>query len=327
MKALIITRYNGPLEPVSLPKPVIGRDEVLVRIISCGLNALDTRIRAGRTPHTMHRLPLVLGIDMAGIVEGVGSNVTGFAEGDEVYGIAGGIGGTRGSLAEYAAVDMRLIALKPSNLSMKQAAALPLAFNTAYAGIVDRARLEAGQTVLVHGGAGSVGHIAAQLAVALRARVFATVDEKDMHAVQQIGVKPIEYRTSNVEDYVRTYTGGIGFDLVFDTVGGSTLDASFKAVAPFGHVVSTLGWQAHSLAALSFRDASYSGLFSLSSLLTGRRRKGGRSVLRIATALVEAGKLCPRLDPRQFNLTNVDLAYKAMLDGSVRGKLVVDIHC
>jgi NADPH2:quinone reductase len=151
-----------------MPIPEPARGEVLVRISASGLNPLDTKIRAGSAAHARHPLPLVLGIDLAGVVVALGADVTRFKIGDEVYGMTGGVGGIQGSLAQYAAVDAQLLAHKPSNLSMREAAALPLAFITSYAGIVDRAHLQAGQTVLVQGGAGGVGHGTSQR----RARVI-----------------------------------------------------------------------------------------------------------------------------------------------------------
>src|SRR5262249_51845739 len=162
----------------------------------------------------------------------------GFRKGDEVYGMTGGVGGIQGSLAEFAAVDAALLAPKPSNLTMREAAALPLIFITAWEGLVDRAQVQAGQKVLIHGGAGCVGHTAVQLARSFGAEVFATGSAKNLTLIEWLGAIPIDYRTTTVEDYVAQYTGGRGFDLIYDTVGGTTLDASFVAVRRFGHVVS-----------------------------------------------------------------------------------------
>src|SRR5271163_4221367 len=194
MQALVLNRYNGPLELTETPRPKPSAGQVLVRIAASGLNPLDTKIRSGNAEHAKHPLPLVLGIDMAGVIEEIGPGVTTFKVSDEVYGMTGGVGGIQGSLAQYAAVDADLLALKPSNLTMREAAALPLAFITAYSGIVDRARLKAGQTVLVQGGAGGVGHISVQLARALGGVVWATASERDQEAVSRLGATPIDYR-------------------------------------------------------------------------------------------------------------------------------------
>ena len=323
--ALVLHHHNGPLDwmKISRPRPAAG--EVLVRIAASGLNPLDTKIRAGAAAHAKHLLPLVLGIDMAGVVEQVGSGVKDFKVGDEVYGMTGGVGGIQGSLAQYAAVDAALLALKPANLSLREAAALPLAFITAYSGIVDRAHVLSGQTVLVQGGAGGVGHVAVQLAAALGAQVFATASERDAGLLGRLGSISIDYRAQSVEQYVASATQGEGFDVVVDTVGGATLDASFAAVKHFGHVVSALGWGTHALAPLSFREASYSGVFTLYPLLTGTHRAHHGDILREATRLAEAGKLVPVLDPRRFDLRSAEQAYEAITGGTARGKIVVDV--
>ncbi|TAL96786.1 MAG: quinone oxidoreductase [Paraburkholderia sp.] len=325
MQALVLNRYNGPLEMTDLSRPEPARGQVLVRIAASGLNPLDTKIRAGSATHAKHPLPLVLGIDLAGTVEAVGEGVSAFKPGDEVYGMTGGVGGIQGSLAQYAAVDADLLALKPVTLSMREAAALPLVFITAYSGIVERARVQAGQTVLVQGGAGGVGHVAVQLAAALGATVYATASSRDLDLVARLGATPVDYREQTVEQYVASLTQGAGFDVVVDTVGGATLDASFAAVKHFGHVVSALGWGTHALAPLSFREASYSGVFTLYPLISGLHRARHGAMLREATRLVEAGKLTPRLDPRRFDLASAERAYEAITSGTARGRIVVDI--
>ena len=324
MQALVLNHYNGPLElvDISAPTPAVG--QVLVRIAASALNPLDAKIRAGNAPHAKHPPPLVPGIDMAGVVDAVGPGVTRFKVGDEVYGMTGGVGGIQGSLAQYAAVDADLLAIKPANLSMREAAALPLAFITSYSAIVERANLQAGQTVLVQGGAGGVGHVAVQLAHALGAQVFATASSRDHDLVRRLGATPIDYRARPVDEYVESLTQGSGFDLVVDTVGGATLDASFTAVKHFGHVVSALGWGTHTLAPLSFREATYSGVFTLYPLLTGVQRARHGQMLHEATRLAEAGELSPNIDPRRFNLRSAELAYDTM-NADARGKIVVDI--
>jgi NADPH:quinone reductase-like Zn-dependent oxidoreductase len=240
--------------------------------------------------------------------------------------MTGGVGGLQGSLAEFGAVDADLLAPKPANLGMREAAALPLIFITAWEGLVDRASVHDGQKVLVHGGAGGVGHVAVQIARAFGAEVFSTGSAASQAYIRQLGAAAIDYRAMSVENYVAKYTDGRGFDIVYDTVGGATLDASFDAVARFGHVVSALGWGTHALAPLSFRAASYSGVFTLLPMLTGEGRAHHGDILREATGLVEAGRLSPRVDPRHFTLATVGEAYRALEAGAAAGKLVVDIR-
>src|SRR5277367_3163605 len=301
MQAAVLNSARSPFQIGSIPRPEPAQGQVLVRIEASAVNPLDLKIHSGEAAHARHPLPGILGIDLAGIVEAVGDGVTGFRRGDEVYGMTGGVGGLQGSLAEYAAVDADLLAPKPTKLSMREAAALPLIFITAWEGLVDRAAVRPGQKVLIQG-AGGVGHIAIQVARAFGAEVFATGSAEKADFIERQGATAIDYRALPVEDYVAKYSDGRGFDLVYDTVGGVTLDASFQAVRRFGHVVSCLGWGSHSLGPLSFRAATYSGVFTLLPLLTGEGRAHHGEILREATRLTEAGKIVPQLDPRRFTL-------------------------
>lgn len=284
------------------------------------------KIKAGQAAHAQAKLPAILGIDMAGVVEAIGEGVTAFSPGDEVYGMVGGIAGVQGTLAEYAAVDADLLALKPKNLDSKQAAALPLVFITAWEALVDRANVREGKTVLIHGGAGGVGHIAVQIAKAKGATVFATVSAADEELIRSYGATPIDHNKLSVEQYTNQYTGGEGFDIVLDTVGGAVLDASFKAVKRYtGHVVSILGWGSHSLAPLSFRGASYSGVFTLYPLISGKGRAQHGEILAEATKLAEAGLLMPIVDAANYSLETIADAYAAMEERTAKGKVVISI--
>lgn len=327
MQALLVDDVDAPFRRVHLPRPALATGQVLVRIAASGINPLDTKIRAGKAEHARQPLPAVLGMDLAGVVEALGEGVTRFKVGDEVYGMATGIGGTQGSLAQYAAVDARLLALKPRTLTLRQAAALPLVTITAWEGLVDRARVSAGQSVLVHGGAGGIGHVAVQLARARGARVYATGTAEQASLIRAYGATAIDYRRETVADYVGAHTDGAGFDIVFDTIGGATLDASFQAARVYGgHVLSALGWGTHALAPLSFRAASYSGVFTLLPLLTGQGRGRHGEILAEAAALVEAGHLCPRLDPRRFGMADIEQAHALVAQGRAEGKVVVEIE-
>jgi NADPH:quinone reductase-like Zn-dependent oxidoreductase len=322
----MVERAGAPFTDARLPRPVAGARQVLVRIAASGVNPLDTKIRAGNAAHARQALPAVLGMDLAGVVASIGPGVKRFRPGDEVYGLAGGIGGLQGTLAEYAAVDADLLALKPRNLTMREAAALPLAVITAWEGLVDRANVGAGQQVLVHGGAGGVGHVAVQLARARGAQVYATVSEGQAQMVERYGAVAIDYRKLAVDEYVRLHTDGRGFDVVFDTVGGETLDASFAAVRHYtGHVLSILGWGTHKLAPLSFRAATYSGVFTLLPMLTGMGRAHHGEILAEASKLVEAGLLLPRLDARRYSLDTALQAHERVEAGQADGKVVVDV--
>ena len=324
MSALRLDAPGSPLSIVQLPRPEAGPGEVLVRILAAGLNPLDTKIRAGQAVHARQPAPAVLGIDMSGTVEAVGEGVEGFAPGDAVYGMTGGVGGVQGSMAEFASVDARLLALAPSRLPLADTAALPLGFITAWEGLVDRANVQAGQTVFVHGGAGGVGSMAVQLAVARGARVVATGNATQLVVIAAMGAAAVDRHANDMEAIVSEYTDGEGFDIVYDTLGGSTLDASFVAARRYGgHVVSSLGWGTHALAPLSFRAATYSGVFTLMPLLTGRGREQHGRIMAEATRLADAGQLFPVLSAQRFSLADGNEALDLVESGRSAGKVIV----
>lgn len=327
MRAMVLREFGGALVPEEWEMPRAGAGEVLVRVEASGVNPLDAKIRAGRAGHARSVLPAVLGLDLAGVVEQVGAGVSAFAPGDEVFGLTGGVGDLQGSLAEFAAVDARLLARKPRALDMRSAAALPLVAITAWEGLVDRADVQPGHRVLIHGGAGGIGHVAVQIARARGAEVYATGSGASLEIIRGFGATPIDYTASDVEAYVAEHTGGEGFDVVFDTVGGATLDASFAAVRTYtGHVVSALGWGSHSLAPLSFRGATYSGVFTLLPMLTGKGREHHGEILTAVAELADAGRLRPLLDDQVYALADVAAAHAAVESGARKGKVVISVR-
>jgi NADPH:quinone reductase-like Zn-dependent oxidoreductase len=324
--AAFVDAAGAPFTVREMTLPSAGAGQVLVEVRASGLNPLDAKIRAGQAAHARQPLPAVLGIDMAGTVRAVGAGVSHLQPGDEVFGMVGGVGGHAGTLAGFIAVAARLLALRPPALSPREAAVLPLVSITAWEGLVDRARVKPGDRVLVHGGAGGVGHIAVQLARAHGAEVWATGSAAQRDAIHQLGATPIDYSATPVERYVADATAGAGFDIVFDTVGGATLDASFLAARRYtGHVVSSLGWGTHALAPLSFRGATYSGVFTLLPLLTGEGLEHHGEILGHAARLAAEGKLRPMLDAHRFTLGEVDAAHARMASGQARGKIAVDV--
>lgn len=325
MSALRLDSAGQPMNAVIVDRPTAGPGEVLVRIAAAGLNPLDGKIRAGEGAHARQPAPSILGIDMAGRVEAVGEGVEGFAPGDAVYGMTGGVGGVQGSLAQYAAVDARLLAHAPSSMPLEEAAALPLVFITAWEGLVDRAQVHAGQRVLVIAGAGGVGSMAVQLAVAKDAHVFATGSAAQREIITRLGATWVD-RDTPIDEVVEAHTAGEGFDIVYDTLGGATLDAAFVAARRYGgHVVSSLGWGTHALAPLSFRAATYSGVFTLMPLLTGEGRAHHGEIMAEATKLVDEGKLRPVLSAQRFALVDADAALDLVVSGKAGGKVVVTI--
>lgn len=323
MKAYVVETPDGPFELADLPQPAPAANQVLIKITAAGINPLDTKIRAGQGGHAKQPLPAILGLDMAGIVESAGSGVTAFAPGDEVYGMVGGVAGLQGTLAEYIAADVSLLAHKPKALTMRQAAALPLVTITAWEGLVDRANVRANQTVLTHAGAGGVGYAAIQTALARGAKVFTTISVDKREIVEALGAKAIDRNTA-VADYVDRYTSGKGFDIVYDTLGGPVLDASFVAVKRYtGHVVSCLGWGTHALAPLSFRAATYSGVFTLLPLLSGNGRANHGHILQEAAKLADSHKLRPLLAEQNFG-SDIAAAFDTVAKGS-KGKVVLEL--
>jgi NADPH2:quinone reductase len=325
MKAFQVQTLDGPFVEVELPTPTPAPNQVLVKIHAAGISPLDTKIRAGQGGHADQPLPAILGLDMAGTVESVGSAVTTFVPGDEVFGMVGGIGKQQGTLAEYIAADASLLAHKPNSLTMREAAALPLVTITAWEGLVDRARIQAratvdsAQTVLIH-----VGYAAVQIALAYGARVFATVSADKRSLIEALGATPID-RDTPIQTYLAEHTSGLGFDIVYDTLGGPILDASFKAVKLYtGHVVSCLGWGTHALAPLSFRAATYSGVFTLLPLLTGNHRAHHGKILAAASALADENKLKPLLAAERFTRNDIAAAYNQVAKGS-KGKVTIEL--
>ena len=218
MDALIVEGADAPFTRRSVARPASAAGEVLVQIKASGVNPLDLKIRSGNAAHARHPFPAILGMDLAGTVEALGPGVTEFAVGDDVYGLTGGVGGLQGSLAQFAAVDANLLAPKPSHLSMREAAALPLVFITAWEGLVDRAGIQARQRLLVQG-AGGVGQMAIQVARAFGAEVFAVDRASKAPRIEGLGATAIDLEQTTVREYVDDHTDGQGFDVVYELSG------------------------------------------------------------------------------------------------------------
>ena len=328
MKAMVLNEYgeNAEFQPTELPQPSVKAGYVVVRVAATSVNTVDTMIRRmGKELPLSPDLPAVLGMDFAGTVEAVGEGVTGFAPGDEVYGCAGGLAGLQGALAEYMLADARLIAHKPKTLSMREAAALPLVGITAYEGL-QRAGVHAGQKVLVHGGAGGVGHVAVQLARHFDADVYATASGgKPMQIIERYGATPIDYKTEKVADYVAKHTDGAGFDVVFDSVGGANMTNSFEAAALNGQVVTTVALLELDLSPAHFKGLSLHVVFMLIPMLYDHRREDHGAILARLAGIVDAGAIKPLLDEQQFGMEQVGEAHDLLTSGQAIGKVVVGI--
>ena len=244
MKAVLMTAAGEPevLQMGDVPPPQLqGERDLLVRLKAAGVNPIDTKLRR-RGTFFPDQMPAILGCDGAGVVEAVGPGVQQFQVGDEVYFCNGGLGGHPGNYAELTVVDERFVAPKPKSLTFAEAAAAPLVLITAWEALYDRARLEAGQTVLVHAGAGGVGHVAIQLAKLRGAQVCTTVSSPEKaEFVRQLGAdQPILYTQTDFVQAALDWTSGLGVDVGFDTVGPEILSRTLSAIKVYGDAVTIL---------------------------------------------------------------------------------------
>ncbi|MEM9209261.1 MAG: zinc-dependent alcohol dehydrogenase family protein [Pseudomonadota bacterium] len=330
MRAMILNEYgeNAEFQSADLPKPDVAPGHVLVRVGATSVNTVDTMIRhLGQENLPLSPdLPAVLGMDFAGTVVGVGEGVTGFSAGDEVFGCAGGLADLQGALAEFMPADAKLIAHKPKTLSMREAAALPLVGITAYEGL-QRAGVREGQKVLVHGGVGGVGHVAVQLAVHMGADVYATVSgDAQFEIIEAYGATAINYKTESVAAYVEKHTGGAGFDVVYDSVGGTNMTHSFDAAALNGQVITTVSLLEIDLTTAHFKGLSLHVVFMLIPMLHNVKRDEHGVILSAISDIVDAGALKPLLDETAFGLAEVGQAYDRLISGEAVGKVVVDVE-
>lgn len=329
MKAMVLNQYGeeATFEAAEMDQPDAAPGHVVIKVASTSVNTVDTMIRTLGQDQLAFApdLPAVLGMDFSGTIEAVGKGVTEYSVGDEVYGCAGGLADLQGALAEYMPADVRLIAHKPKSLSMREAAALPLAAITAYEGL-HRAGIGKGQKVLVHGGTGGVGHIAVQLAKHYGADVYSTVSSNGQAAiVENYGVQAINYKTQTVEDYVAAYTSGVGFDVIFDSVGGANLSNSFAAAALNAHVATTVSLLEIDLSPVHFKGLSLHVVFMLIQMLHDYKREEHAAMLKDVATIVDAGVLTPLLDVSNFTVDEVDQAYDRLTSGKATGKIVIDL--
>jgi NADPH2:quinone reductase len=330
MKAMLLTEYGGEFSFAErdVPMPEPGPGEVLVRVAGTSLNPIDNKIATlGPALAFAPELPALLGMDMSGVVEAVGPGATRFKVGDRVFGCPGGVKGLPGTLAEYVAADERLLGRAPENMDLVDAGAVPLVAVTAWLGLFDKAGLTSGERILVHGGAGGVGHMAVQLGVHAGAEVFATVSSPDKAAVvEALGGTPIDYTATDVDGYVGDCTGGDGFDVVFDTVGGPVLDDSFKAACIGGRVVSTNTRSTHDLGPLHAKSLSLHVVFMLLPLVTGEGRARHGEILDRVAGLIDADDLAVLLDERRFGFRDIASAHRYWAQGQAMGKIGIAVQ-
>jgi NADPH:quinone reductase-like Zn-dependent oxidoreductase len=234
MKAGRIHRFGPPNAIVidEIPRPVPGKDELVVRVAAAGVGPWDALIREGKSV-VQPSLPIILGSDLAGFVDSVGAGVVQFKPGDEVFGVTNKQ--FCGAYAEYAVASVQMVAPRPRSLSLVEAASVPVVAVTAYQMLFDYAQMKAGQAVLIHGAAGNVGAYAVQLARQAELQVFATAGSADLDYVRGLGAEVVvNYTTTKFEDAVPTV------DAVLDTIGGETQARSFRVLKPGGILVSSV---------------------------------------------------------------------------------------
>ena len=331
MKTFLIDRYGDKagVHAGETPEPRPGPDDVLIRIHAASVNALDLRLRDGAFKAFLpYRLPLVLGNDLAGVVVGTGPAVTRFAVGDEVYARPGK--DRIGTFAERIAVHQNDVAAKPANLTMEEAASLPLVALTAWQALVERAQVRPGQKVLIHAGAGGLGTIAVQLAKHLGAHVAATASTAKTDLVKELGADVVvDYKQ---QDFATVLDG---YDVVLDSIGGETLEKSLRVLKPGGKVVGVAGPPDAAFAReLGLNPALRLAMSALS--LRTRRRAEQRGVtysflfmradgdqLREITRLVEADAIRPVVD-RVFPFDRTPEALEYLEKGRAKaGKVVI----
>jgi NADPH:quinone reductase-like Zn-dependent oxidoreductase len=314
MKAFVYERYGPPesLKIAEVDKPGPDADEVLVKVLAVSVNAADWHMLRGKPLFSRATLGLlrpkhkILGVDVAGQVEAVGSDVTGFKEGDEVY--ANLLDHGYGGFAEYVAVPVGVLASKPASLSFEEAAAVPMAAVTALQGLGHHGPLQPGQRVLINGASGGVGSFAVQLAKAFGAEVTAVTSTPNLDLVRSLGA-------DHLADYTRTDALGNGrrYDRILDTVGNRSVAELKGALAEGG-------------------KAAVTGFTSVRGLLAVSLR-GGKNVAQVQahvttedlnrlSALIEAGKVRPQID-RRYRFAELPAAIAYLEQGRAKAKVVV----
>ncbi len=328
MKAMLMRQPGGPevLTELDLPTPELqGPRDLLVRLHAAGVNPVDTKIRS-RGPLLPETLTAVLGCDGAGVVEAVAESVTRFKPGDAVWYCHGGLGGAHGNYAEYAVVDETIAQPKPESLSFVEAAAAPLVLITAWEALHDRARIQANQTLLIHAGAGGVGHVAIQLARLAGARVATTVGGAGKASfVHGLGAEfAIDYRSEDVVGAIADWTGGRGVDVCFDTVGPEVFARSIEAMATYGDLVTILDPGPVSLKEARNRNLRISLELMLTPQLKGLPDALAHQgdILRRCGELFDAGELRIEI-AGTYPLDRAADAHRRLETGGMQGKLVL----
>jgi len=311
MKAAQINSYGEP-DVIQInensPKPSLKQGQLLIEVYAASINAIDWKFRAGYLQKMAPvQLPVTLGGDFAGKVTEIGEGVSNFKIGEEVYGQAIILAGGSGSMAEFVAANSANTARKPQSASYEEASALPLVGVSAIQALENHIKLHSGQKILIHGGAGGIGHIAIQFAKSLGAYVATTVKIEDSDFVKNLGVdEVIDYKTQKFEAILKDY------DSVFDTVGGETTDKSFQILKKGGIIVSMLGEPSKEL----------TEKYGVTAI--GEMTQTDTAHLDRLTELVESRKIKVHID-KVFPFEQIPEAFSYQEKNHPRGKVVIKI--
>ena len=332
MKAYTIKKYDkkGIIEPANVPIPTLNENEVLVQIHSSGLNLLDSKIKSGEFKLILpYKLPLILGHDAAGVITQIGKNVKQFKVGDEVYSRPSDF--SIGTFAEFIAINERDVALKPKNLSMEEAASIPLVALTAWQALVEKANLKKGQKVFIQAGSGGVGTMAIQLAKHLGATVATTASEKSFAMLKELGADVlIDYKKEDFETILKDY------DVVLNSQDTKTLEKSLRILKPGGKAISISGPPTPDFAKAIGAPWLVKIILSLISL--GIRRKAKKlgvdysflfmradgKQLQEISKLIEQEAIKPVVD-KVFTFEQTNQALEYVESGRAKGKVVVNM--
>lgn len=325
MKAMTIMEFGNPavFQLTELPKPTLAPNQVLIKVTASSVNPIDTKIRSGLVPAATSPFPAVLNVDAVGEIVELGKNVSDFSVGDRIVAMGGGVKGHDGALAEFMRIDQAFMTRIPESITDEKAAVMPVVGLTAWEALITRANIRSGQKILIHGGAGGVGHIALQIAVSMGAEVTVTVSNTEKAQIaDKLGAQHIvNYKTQTVKDYVDELTDGSGYDVIFDTVGGQNLNNSFEAAAVNGIIVTTNARSTNDLSSMHAKGLTLHVVFLLVPLLYGKNKETVGQNLKKIMKLMEDDKINPFIHSQSFGFRQVQAAHELLEKGGHVGKI------
>jgi NADPH2:quinone reductase len=315
MKAVTLERFGGAneLHLADLPTPTPLPNEVQIQVAYTAVNPVDWKIREGHLKQMFpYRFPIIPGWDAAGTITAVGSKVTNFKVGDEVYAYCRKPTVQWGTYAEYVCFDAENVALKPKKLSFAQAASIPLVGLTAWQALFDVAKLQPGESILIHAGAGGVGSLAIEFAKNVGATVYTTCSEKNKDYVKKLGADfVIDYNREDFAEKIRSWAPN-GIDVVLDCVGGETLEKSYALLKPKGRIISIV----NKVDKIKCKEHNLTGDFVLVA-------PNGAELKEIADLIDQKKVTSPQIE--EFPLTQCALAQEKNKQGHTRGKIVLRV--